>query len=442
MELERSNFRWSVLLICVVLSALFLLNLPVTFINRIQEHWYLGIPYERIKQGMFWVDREDPFPENGPHLMYLYAKLVHATGSLLPLRLAQWLWTLLAASLTWLLLGRLTGLFRSEKIEVAGTALIFLFFWASLPLGLVYPIQMNGAMAGFASLVGGLLLLGSRPAVAMLLFGFAYANKAQFIMYFPCVIAYRLFLDFSGTRWARHLGLVARDSALLFVPAAALLPLALAACGFFRSFNDFFLYSIEGPTLLGEQVLAALRGLAGIHQPGANPQAAQFRHEIITSELASYSKLVYMHIFFWASMSVGALVWTLPSRLPAWWGKRSAAGPGPEVALLSVMGCAAFVIHFKLNNYPYAYNMLFFVPFNAFLVPYAFWIARNRFRGKGSAGVSKKMWRGAYAFALACVLLFCFRYTRNFLTLPAGDALTPYYWMGSKAWDPRSVVED
>jgi hypothetical protein len=427
MELrEKQNFRWSATFLSVVLTAFFLLNLPVTFVDRLQEHWYLGIPFERLKTGAFWVDRDDPFPENAPHLMYLLAKLTYATGSLLSVRLAQWPWSLLAMVALWAVLHKLTGFLRGSRFDVLGMSLLVLFFWISLPLGFVYPVQTNGMMAGFVCLALGLLVLRERPAAAMLLFGFAYAHKAQFIMFFPCVIAYRLVLDYPGRMLGRHLARTARDTVLLFVPAAVILPLFLAACGAFRSAHDFFGYATEGPLLLWRQVAAVLGKFTGA--PPANPLANTFRLQTLTAELASYSKLVYMHIYLSAGLGIAGLAWTLRGRLPAWWGGKVRAEPPPELALLSVMTCVAWITYFRFNMYPYCYNMLPILPFNALVVPYVFWRLRGVVPGAWFA-------RGGYALALIFLVVLGYRYGRNFAALPRGDALEPYYWMRQgKSW--------
>lgn len=425
---------WSLGFLLIALTAFFLLSLFVTDINRIQEHWYLGTAFERLKTEA-WVNRDDPFTEIAPHVMYFLAKVLKVFDSLLAVRLLQWFWTLLSVSLFWVLLHRLTGFARNSVREVAGMTALGLFLWVSLPLGFVYPIEANGAWWGLACMGAGFLLLREYPNLAIIAFGLGYAHKAQFMMYFPCLVFWRIFLAYPGRHepilW--HLLRSIRDLSLFFVPAVVFLPILYAALGWFRTFYDFKMYALEGPTMLAEQVLGVIKGILGM-KVHANPDMEANRLVTLYSELASYSKLVYMHIALSIVIGLAGFLWALWARLPAFWGKPRADGPPAEIALVSVMLMLAWLTYFKFNYYPYCYNMLFQLPFSFFVVPYVVWELARRL-GPLIGNVMVVKIRGAIFLLVTIFVLFLgFRYTRNFLSLPAGNAMKPYYWMQGQAW--------
>lgn len=92
------------------------------------------------------------------------------------------------------------------------------------------------------------------------------------------------------------------------------------------------------------------------------------------------------------------------------------------------MTCVAWITYFRFNMYPYCYNMLPILPFNALVVPYVFWRLRGVVPGAWFA-------RGGYALALIFLVVLGYRYGRTFAALPRGDALEPYYWMRQgKSW--------
>lgn len=433
MDASRKNLAWGGALILAIVTVMCALSFPVADVNRLQEHHYLGVPYERMKT-FFYVDRNDPFPENGAHVMWWLAKAAHAGGSLLPVRILQWVWPLATLVFLWLLLDQLTRFSRRARLETGGMAFLVTFFWAALPLGFVYPIQTNGMFHGYACFAFGLWMLQASRPVAMLAFGFAYAAKAQFIMYFPCVMAYRLVLDYDGKGIPRHLIKVARDCALLFVPAGVILPLLFAGFGWFRGFDDFVANAYEGPWLLGSQMGRVIGKLLGKPDAPEAVAANAARLRTLQSELASYSKLVYFQIFVSGALGLAAAAWAAWARLPAWWGARKEEnGPPPAIALMGVMVPLAWFSYFRFNNDPYCYNMLAVLPLNALLVPYALWLARERL-----PAIPPAAFKAAYALAMVLTLFLGFRYARDFATKPhTSNVLKPYYWMQGHDWEQR-----
>jgi hypothetical protein len=148
----KLKFWFGLSIIWVLLTPSFVLQISVGDVNRLQEHWYLGYPFELMKHGPMWITRADPFPENGPHIIYILTKLVFETGSLIPIRWLQWLFFLPATGFLWTLLFHYENLAKRKLVEVSALAMLCAFAWISIPQIALYHVQTNGMLLSALSI--------------------------------------------------------------------------------------------------------------------------------------------------------------------------------------------------------------------------------------------------------------------------------------------------
>jgi len=402
----------------VAATGTFLITLSHVDVDRVQESWYLGVPYGLIQDGHVYVSNSDPFPENGPQSVYPPAAIVYLTGSLLPMRIYQFIFSLIVIGLLFYFFFRKFQYALYRWREVAVYSIVYLAVWISIPLALIYPIQVNGMTAGFACLLLGLMIYPQYSMWGMFCFGWAFAFKGQYLALLPGFVVYLFFIDVREATLGRHLLKSCAAFIMFFVPKTLILAGLWEAMGMFQTRKDFWLYALDGPHLLASQfqfILGHLSGQAGAAAPEAGPRRAV--------EYSGFGLIAWGHIV------ASALFCVLFSLRSIWKRTRTPFGEELDIdkglAIFAWGGLSYWVNYLLFYRYPYWYNVFAVVFLNIFLAA-----ACVRLAGSWLSVKFGKQWSSAFLLVTVIISLsFIIRYMDHEWTKPKGNALTPYEWM-------------
>ncbi len=399
------------------MSAIFVTALPHLNVDRQSEFCYMGAPYKMILQDRPRIYSQDPFFENGPHAVYISAYIAHHFHALKPMRYYHFLYSLLIMAMMYLLFFELFPSNRPKPWEIPIIALIMLTVWISIPLSLVYPVQFNGMMPGFACFLLGLIWNKKRPYTAMLLFGFAYTFKGQFLAMMPGIMLYKLFFEKGSDTWFTHAKRLAISLFLFFAPGTLILSALFWMVGLFDSLAELKAYALRAPTIIFTEMSYILPVVLG--HTSTDPQGAATR----STEYSGFGLLAWGLIWTSILFCFGAIVRAFDLKRRGREAERN--------DLFTVFGMAGLCYWFNYLffwRYPFWYNVLPVVLFNILLIPMIIFEIKLQVDKRFGA-------KAAMAFMLIVGVLFGRHLYRRLFVNPLwdrtqmGDMLQPYAWM-------------
>lgn len=413
--------RLSLALLLGAMTAIFVTALPHLNVDRVSENCYMGNVYKMILQEHPRIYQQDPFLENGPHAVFTSGYIAHHFNSLKLMRYYHFLYSLLIMAMMYFLFFYFTGSDSLARWEIPILAVLMITVWLSIPLSLIYPIQFNGMIPGFACLLLGLWLNEKHPFWAMLSFGFAYTFKGQFLAMMPGILAYKFVFE-KGTRsWGMHVGQVALSLIIFFLPASLILPTLFWWLGLFDNRADLFAYAFKAQGILWEEFSYIFPRLA--NKVAVDTQGAAIR----AKEYAGFGilawALIATSILFCFTM-IGVAIYRLAKRIPT--------SASSALSIFGLAGLGYWCNYLFFWRFPFWYDVLPVVLFNIVAIPLiVFWIRRQIQDRWGT--------RPAMAFILVITLLFGRHFYRRLWVNPlwdrsiAGDSLKFYDWMAPKA---------
>lgn len=406
--------------VALAMGAVFLVSVPKVSIDRVSESWaeYFKLPYTLIEQGNVVVRHKDPFPENGPQAVYPPAAIAFFTGSLFLTRAYQFAFSMLAVALLGALFFRKFGDRLRSSWEVPVYGAIFLAAWLSIPLSLVYPIQVNGMLGGVACLVLGMSVYRRSVVWGMFCFGWAFSFKGQFLALLPGFILYTFLLDVRESSLPKHFGKAFLALAMFFVPKTVILSGLCAALGMFESTQEFVKYAFDGPSLIGYEFLYIVGRFLGA--PAAAAPEEGVRRSV---EYAGFGVGAWGHIVLSAGFSA------LFAARSVWKRFRPSVDVGGRydrgLAVFAWGALFYWINYLFFYRFPYWYNVLAVVYVNIFLVAAGvLWLRDLAARFLGAR------WANVFLIVFGIgSLVYVGKSVRFLVSMQPGDALTPYEWM-------------
>jgi hypothetical protein len=406
----------------MIMAATFAAVLPHVQVDRVSESLahYFKLPYQLIQQRHIVVlPEEDPFPENGPQAVYPPAAIAYFTGSLFLTRAYQFLFSMIVVSLSFYFLMRLISKNPTNVLESTAYGILCLAIWFSMPLSLVYPIQINGMTAGFACLLLGVILYADSRLWGTFCFGWAFTFKGQYLAMLPGFIIYLYFIDIRSKNWPRHLWQATCALLMFFVPKTLILACLFGVLGMFQTSHDFFRYAFDGPHLIYNEFTYIVGHFLG-RATAAAPEAAIRR----ALEFSGFGILAWAHIG-------GSVLFCMSFVIRSIW-KRIQKNPEEEVGVAKGLTAFAWGGLFYWINYlffyrfPYWYNVFAVIFMNITLATTAFHLALVWLAQK----TGRKTWSNAFLlFAVVAAIVYYKSHWRATYSQGVGDALLPYEWM-------------
>jgi len=396
----------------------FLFVIPHVDVDRVQEGWYLGVPYTQIEHHQLAVTDVDPFPENGPQAVYSAAAILYSTGSLVVMRIYQSIFSLLVLGLLFYLFFRIYQDHQFSWYEVAAYLVIFSSVWFSIPLALVYPVQVNGMTAGFACLLLGLLVFPQSTAWGMFCFGWAFSFKGQYLGLLPGFIMYVFLIDKREKTVSAHLVKSILSVIMFFAPKTIILAGLWKALGLFPTGKDLWQYALDGPILLFTQlqfILGHVLGKAG----AASPEAATRR----AVEYSGYGLIAWGHVMISVLFCIGFTIRSI------WKQFRKAsiqiAGFDKGLTVLAWGGLFYWINFLFFYRFPYWYNVFAVIFLNIFLAAALVYLAVSWISARAGKRWGSALLLACSLFALGIVTSIVLRAHYGL----KGNSLEPYDWM-------------
>lgn len=356
---QRKTQISALLLLFGLMVVSFHFIVPHMKIDVVQETWYMGIPYDLIRNHNVNVTANDPFLENGPQAVYPPAAIAYKTGSMKAVRVYQFLFSMAVVALLFFYFFQKFGETSFTPLEVFAYALIFLGTWVSIPMALIYPLQVNGMTGGMVCAILGGWIYPRSSLWGMFFFGLAFAFKGQFLAFFPGLALYVVFIDVEDEKLSKHALRAAGRLAMFFVPKTIVLTLLWWGLGLFPNMREVWLYAMDGPDLLMYEIRSLLQKIAGTS--AAMAPASGIRE----SEYAGYGPITWGHVALSVTFCAGAAAWAALQRFRKGLAGKIAMDRG--LAALA-WGAAPYWLNFLVfYRYPYWYNTFAIVPFNIFL---------------------------------------------------------------------------
>lgn len=403
-------------LVCIVM-----LVLGKVEVDRNQEQLYLGESFRTLQADSIFINHRDPFEENGIHAVLLPALVLKMTGSLGMMRSYLFLFSLAAIVLMYQICRRYGngGTSLSDR-EAWFVALACASVWCAIPLIWQYPFQCNGMMLGFVCVVLAVLVYEKRPALAMVLFGFAAASKGQFLTYFPTLLLYQFLIRRGEISWTRRILPTLGDLLLLLAPHLLLAVLAMLL-GWFRSHEEFIQYLFMQVTLVASFIAKALRPFFDGQGQASASWFGMLKDRYWMYEFHTYGPLSWTLILFSLGSSLffaGQSIYRLTRRQPQ----------SPVDGLLG-FALLPFWVNFLLFwGYPYWYNVLAVLPFNVYFFVRLSFLMQRALQRRAIIPVQK-----AAPWVLGSLLVFLFinrvAYYRPLDASRRGNAFEVYPWM-------------
>ncbi|MFA5974894.1 MAG: hypothetical protein WC859_01860 [Elusimicrobiota bacterium] len=414
----QTRLKWiSLAGLLAAMLGIFAYALPHLSVDRVSEHIYLGVPYRMFADRDIHIYQGDPFVENGPHVILATTAFAFHGRSLKPMRYYNFVYSLAVVGLFFWFFFKLFDETWMRPWEIPVIALLVLSVWITIPLILIYPIQVNGMTPGLLCFIAGLLLEKHHPRWAMIAFGFAYSCKGQFLAMLPGLFLYKLLFENRGDSIALKIRELVLCAVLYFVPATVFLTAIGWAFGLFHNREDLLAYAFRAPSILFSEFSYIIPVL--MRKTASDPFAAQGR----AIEYARWGFVTWLLI----ALSIGfCVVYAARSFFNR---KESSSGPLQVPAtMLAVAGIGYWINYFFFWRYPFWYNTLPMEWFNILIIPAAIYGLKIRLSHRWTP-------RFAAIFLVLVALLAGRNILRRVIIKPVfdstsqGDSLQPYPWM-------------
>jgi len=402
------------------MAGIFIYALPHLKVDRTSENEYLGVPYKMMADGDVHIHQGDPFVENGPQAILVTTAIAYHLHSLKLMRVYHFLFSLAVVGWLYLIFFKRFDETLMRLWEIPLVALLVLSTWITIPLILVYPIQVNGMTPGILCFIAGLLLEERHPRWAMIAFGFSYSFKGQFLAMLPGIFLHKAVFENRGRTIAYKSKELVLSAILYLVPTAVILTSLWWVMGLFRNRQDLLGYAFRAPTILINEFSYIIPVLTRKTAP--DPFGTYGR----AIEWAGWGFVAWLLV---AISMAFCLIWA------AWsfWRRRKQSPSGPlevPAAVLAMAGIGYWINYLFFWRYPFWDNTLPMEWFNILLIPLGIYSLKP--------WISKRLNpRLAVIFLLLAGIAAGRNLIRRVIVKPVfnaavlGDSLQPYPWMKS-----------
>jgi uncharacterized protein with PQ loop repeat len=254
----------------------------------------------------------------------------------------------------------------------------------------------------------------------MLMFGFAYTFKGQFLAMMPGIMLYKLVFEKGSHPWPAHAKRLALSLFLFFTPGTFILPAIFWILGMFDNLVDLKIYALRAPSILFAEISYIVSLL--LHHVSPESQGAAIR----SKEYHGFGLLAWGLIVTSILFCIGMIVQAIDLKRRGRECEHNAL-----FTLFGMAGLCYWLNYLFFWRFPFWYNVLPVVLFNILVIPVIlYWFKLKVDKRFGS--------KAAVAFMLCVGLLFGRHLYRRIFVNPLwdstqiGDSLQPYAWMDPK----------